>query len=83
MNKNKGFILKPEMYTQEEWCKMYYSVIKEYRILQRKIEKDKEVERLNNIIDELRKMLYKRTLDEYNDTLYDLIKDGLVEKVKE
>jgi hypothetical protein len=29
-------------------------------------EKDKEIERLNNIIKEIRKMLYKKTLDEYD-----------------
>lgn len=39
MNENKGFILKPEMYHKKEWCKMYHMVIKEYRILQRRIEK--------------------------------------------
>lgn len=39
MNEINGFILTPEMYHKKEWCKMYYIAIKEYRILQRRIEK--------------------------------------------
>ena len=44
---NNGFILKPEMYSQKEWYDMYIKVVQEYQ------EKDKEIDRLNNIINEL------------------------------
>lgn len=34
MNSNKGFVVKPEMYTQEKWCTLYLKIIEEYQKLQ-------------------------------------------------
>ncbi len=39
MNENNGFILKPEMYNQEEWCKMFMKSIETINNLQSKIDK--------------------------------------------
>ena len=39
MNENNGFILKPEMYNQEEWYEMYKKVVVKYIVLK----EDKEV----------------------------------------
>jgi N-acetyl-anhydromuramyl-L-alanine amidase AmpD len=46
---------------------MTNQLLAELEMANRKLqEKDKEIERLNNIIKEIRKMLYKKTLDEYD-----------------
>ena len=39
MNENNGFILKPEMYSQEEWYKMFMKSIETINNLQSKIDK--------------------------------------------
>lgn len=43
MNENNGFILKPEMYNQEEWCKMFMKSIETINNLQSKIDKANEI----------------------------------------
>lgn len=48
MNENNGFILKPEMYNQEEWCKMFMKSIETINNLQSKIDKAIEyIEKFN------------------------------------
>ena len=61
MNENNGFILKPEMYNQEEWCKMFMKSIETINNLQSKI--DKAIEVIDLITPELwdisNKMTYR------------------------
>lgn len=51
MNSNKGFVVKPEMYTQEEWCTLYLKAVEEYRKLQQEKQQLKQdIEELNLIV---------------------------------
>lgn len=34
MNEDNGFVLKPEMYSQNEWYQMYLNILKEYKKIQ-------------------------------------------------
>lgn len=43
MNENNGFILKPEMYSQEEWYKMFMKSIETINNLQSKIDKANKI----------------------------------------
>lgn len=59
MNENNGFILKPEMYNQEEWCKMFMKSIETINNLQSKI--DKAIEVIDLITPELWNISNKMT----------------------
>jgi len=43
MNKNNDFILKPEMYSQEEWYEMFMKSIETINNLQSKIDKANKI----------------------------------------
>ena len=47
MNENNGFILKPEMYSQQEWYKMFMGAVETNHNLQSKI--DKAINKIENI----------------------------------
>lgn len=70
MNKEQGFILKPETYNQQQWYEIFMNLSKEYR-------------KKCNIIDELEKYLFAQLqlyggggiVQEYYDKLKEL-KEG-------
>ena len=68
MNKEQGFILKPETYNQKEWYELFMNLSKEYR-------------KKCNIINELEKWIKENNLGEYRtENVVDT--DELLDKLK-
>lgn len=49
MNEDNGFVLKPEMYSQIEWCQMFLSMLKECKKIQ---QENKQLEQENKQLKE-------------------------------
>lgn len=62
MNKEQGFILKPETYNQKEWYEVFMNLLKEYR-------------QKCNIINELEKTIENRLMAVPDDVLDDGIEE--------
>ena len=72
MDENNGFILKPEMYSQEEWYKMFMKSIETINNLQSKIGKAIEYTENSTWEDEYGGDI----IEDYDHKLLDILKEN-------
>ena len=62
---NSGFILKPEMYVQEQWCEMYIKAVEEYQGLKK--ENERLIKKLMsyNMSGEVPYLNYEKIVEDY------------------